>query len=383
MKTTHKMIFKNAAGMDAINQQSIDLVVTSPPYPMIGMWDDQFCSLNPDIKNALDNQKGLVAFELMHKELDKVWRRAFQLLNQGGIACINIGDATRTIDGDFMLYPNHSRIISAMIKLGFSMLPPVIWRKQTNAPNKFMGSGMMPPGAYVTYEHEYVLIFRKGGKRLFKTQAEKANRRQSAYFWEERNTWFSDIWMSLKGARQNINHKDLRKRSAAFPFELAYRLINMFSAKGDTVLDPFVGTGTTLFSAMAASRNSIGYELEADLKQIIHPDAAAIVGIANRRIENRLQDHIDFVKERNLSKGPMKYTNMHYGFQVMTRQEKELLFHELESVTPIADNTYEVGYQPLAPPKEDQYADMETIPPKVNAGIKYKGRTGKGQLKLF
>ena len=104
---------------------------------------------------------------------------------------------------------------------------------------------MYPGGAYVTLEHEYILILRKNGKRKFTTQPEKQNRRESAYFWEERNIWFSDIW-DLKGIRQDIQQKDIRTRSAAFPFELAYRLINMYSVFGDTILDPFLGTGTTI-----------------------------------------------------------------------------------------------------------------------------------------
>jgi DNA modification methylase len=104
-----------------------------------------------------------------------------------------------------------------MLKLGFTNLPNILWRKQTNAPNKFMGSGMMPPGAYVTLEHEHILIFRNGGKRQFNSQKEKTNRRQSAFFWEERNQWFSDVWMDLKGARQKIADKQAAKTQRRLP----------------------------------------------------------------------------------------------------------------------------------------------------------------------
>jgi DNA modification methylase len=122
-----------------------------------------------------------------------------------------------------------------MQKLGFSALPAILWRKQTNAPNKFMGSGMMPPGAYVTLEHEYILILRKGNKREFTSIKEKQNRRESAFFQEERNFWFSDVWMDLKGTTQNLFDNKATERSAAYPFELPYRLISMFSVKSDTV----------------------------------------------------------------------------------------------------------------------------------------------------
>ena len=187
-------------------------------------------------------------------------------------ANINIGDAVRTIGKNFQLYPNHARILTTFSKQGFTVLPEIIWRKPTNAPNKFMGSGMLPPSAYVTLEHEFILILRKGGKRIFKTEKDKINRRNSAYFWEERNTWFSDIW-DLRGVTQTMlekKSKELRSRSAAFPFELAYRLINMYSVKGDVILDPFLGTGTTTIAAMVSARNSIGFEIEKNLKTNTH-----------------------------------------------------------------------------------------------------------------
>ena len=112
-----------------------------------------------------------------------------------------------------------------------------MWRKATNAPNKFMGSGMLPCGAYVTLEHEWILIFRKGGKRVYKTAEAKESRRDSSFFWEERNVWFSDVW-EIKGVKQNINKAPSRERNASYPLEIPYRLINMYSQKGDVVLDP-------------------------------------------------------------------------------------------------------------------------------------------------
>ena len=149
----HDIIIGNAKRMDSIGSNSVQLVVTSPPYPMIEMWDEIMGSQNPEITKALKKEDGSLAFELMHQELDKVWEEVYRVLTPGGFACINIGDATRTINDEFALYPNHSRILSAFLKLGATNLPNIIWRKQTNAPNKFMGSGMLPSGAYVTLEH--------------------------------------------------------------------------------------------------------------------------------------------------------------------------------------------------------------------------------------
>jgi DNA modification methylase len=344
MKTTHRIIFTDAKDMTGVDSESVDLVVTSPPYPMIEMWDDMFVGQNPGIQDALSKNKGLAAFELMHKELDAVWGELHRILKNGGIACINIGDATRTLGGDFVLYQNHSRILAHLLKTGFSSLPVILWRKQTNAPNKFMGSGMLPPGAYVTLEHEFILILRKGRMREFKTGKEKQIRRESAFFWEERNVWFSDIWLDLKGTAQSLSDKRTRQRSAAYPFELPYRLIHMFSVKGDTVLDPFVGTGTTTMAAMAACRNSIGIEIEPSFRNAIVPQVDAVQASANAHISNRIRKHIDFCKDRFRAKGAFKHRNIHYGFPVVTSQERHLLLNQLISAAQIGEGVFEVSY---------------------------------------
>jgi DNA modification methylase len=279
-----------------------------------------------------------------HRELDKVWDEVFRVLTKGGIACINIGDATRTIKKKFSLYTNHSRILSYMQDLGFSALPAILWRKQTNAPNKFMGSGMMPPGAYVTLEHEYILILRKGNKKEFKSTTEKQNRRESSFFWEERNFWFSDVWLDLKGATQSLFDHKTRGRSAAFPFELPYRLISMFSVKGDTVLDPFLGIGTTMFAAIAAGRNSVGYEIDRSLQDVTFSKIDGILDYSNKRINQRLEKHFEFVENRFANKGKFKYENKKYLCPVMTRQELDILINKVKEIKSIDENTVEASY---------------------------------------
>ncbi len=330
--------------MRAIPSSSVHLVVTSPPYPMIEMWDDMFGRQNGNIRKALQNRDGYKAFELMHRQLDRTWKELYRILISGGFACINIGDATRTIGDEFRVYSNHTRILAALIEAGFSALPLILWRKPTNAPNKFMGSGMLPAGAYVTLEHEYILIVRTGSKREFDSAREKQTRRESALFWEERNNWFSDVWLGLIGTQQKLKKNTTRLRSGAFPFELAYRLINMYSAKGDTVVDPFLGTATTMCSAMATGRNCIGYEIEIDFRGEILSKKDDIIQISNDRIHNRIQDHLQFVQKRLEEKGELKYINRHYQFPVMTRQEVELFINPLESVKEIDEITMEVAY---------------------------------------
>jgi DNA modification methylase len=311
---------------------------------MIEMWDEIFSLQNAAIKSALDSGNGTAAFELIHEELDKVWAEVFRVLKKGGFACINIGDATRKVNGEFKLYANHSRILQRCQSLGFTALPEILWRKQTNTPNKFMGSGMLPAGAYVTLEHEYILIFRKGVKREFKTAADKLRRMQSSFFWEERNLWFSDVWADLKGTKQNNIDKNVRERSGAYPFELPYRIINMFSLREDTVLDPFLGTGTTTAAAMATCRNSLGVEVDSNFSRLFMESFQGICAFSNKLIETRIASHLKFVKERTLEKGPLGYLNKTYGFPVMTRQERELLFDELDNIQ-FKDNLMEVNYK--------------------------------------
>jgi len=331
MPTYHKVYYKKAQEMEKVEDNSIALVITSPPYPMIEMWDEIFSLQNKEIKTAFEVGDSLLAFEKIHNELDKIWKELYRILIPGGIVCINIGDATRTINKNFQLFPSHSRIINAFQKFGFQNLPEILWRKQTNAPNKFMGSGMLPPGAYVTLEHEYILIFRKGEKREFKTEALKENRRESAYFWEERNIWFSDVW-DFKGISQGLNNKEIRKRSAAYPFELAFRLINMFSLRKDIILDPFLGTGTSSLAAMVSERNSVGYEIEENFKEIIRERFLKVISFGNEYIKNRINSHISFITERINKNGPTKYTNENLNISVVTSQEKVLKINKLSSI---------------------------------------------------
>jgi modification methylase len=332
--TTHEIIIDAAQNMRQLKDSSIELVVTSPPYPMIEMWDEIMSKQNPEIKKALDSNNGLLAFELMHLELDKVWAEVERVLIPGGFVCINIGDATRTVNEGFALYPNHARIITAFQKLGLFNLPNIIWRKQTNAPNKFMGSGMLPSGAYVTLEHEWILIFRKGTKRQFKTDDEKLRRKESSFFWEERNMWFSDLW-DLKGTKQKMENAETRKRSAAYPFEIPYRLINMYSLKGDTVLDPFLGTGTTSIAAIATQRNSVGYEIDKLFLDIILDNIEQTsLDFYNGFIQNRIEQHKQFLLTRNADpkKDDIKHFNKNLNMQVMTGQESEIKLSFVESV---------------------------------------------------
>lgn len=331
-KTETLILNKNSENLPEIIDKSVDLIVTSPPYPMIEMWDDLFCKIDPTISDDLRNFRGNNAFEKMHEILNKTWKECDRVLKDNGFVCVNIGDATRTIDGNFSLYSNHTKIINFFQKMGYSVLPDILWRKQSNSPNKFMGSGMYPAGAYVTYEHEYILIFRKGTKRIFSGK-EKIKRQQSAYFWEERNVWFSDLW-DIKGTSQVIETPiTARKRNASFPFEIPYRLVNMYSVKGDMVLDPFCGFGLTNLACICSERNSIGVDIEPEICETTLENLSMSKEKLNTVIEKRLTTHKAFISSLSDEKKEKCYENTNHNFSVKTRQEKEIFIKKISNIS--------------------------------------------------
>ncbi len=270
------IILGNSQQMSELPDGSVQLIVTSPPYPMIAMWDSLFRDADPKIAQLSrqleangDEATVRQIYDTMHGYLGKVWNETYRVLCDGGIACINIGDATRSINGKFQLFPNHVRTTEICEETGFTTLPYILWKKPTNKPaykgkGAFLGSGFLPPNAYVTLDCEFILLFRKGKLRKFEPHDQQ--RYDSVFTKVQRDEWFSQIW-ALKGTRQTAS--ELERRTAAFPEEIAQRLIRMFSVKGETVLDPFLGSGTTTKAAMENSRNSVGYETDESLLPLI------------------------------------------------------------------------------------------------------------------
>lgn len=325
--TKHKIIIGDAKeNSKYIKDKSINLIITSPPYPMISMWDEIFNELNNNITKKLINDEPEIAFDLMHKEIEKIYDAFLPKLNDEAIVCINIGDATRKSKGFFAIYPNSARTINYFLSKGFHQLPSIIWNKPTNSPNKFLGSGTLPCGAYNTLEHEHILIFRKR-KRSFNTIEEKNNRNHSAFFWTERNLWCNNLW-SVLGTRQKNNNTS-RERNGAFPLEIPYRLISLWTVKNDTIIDIFGGTGTSSLAAIGLERNSIIFELKKEFKKDIEKRIFSSIDLINKKNKNRIIEYKNYLKDKN--KNP-KYINDILGIPVISKQEEKISIPEISNI---------------------------------------------------
>ena len=248
--TTHQLHLGDARDLSWIPDNSVQLVVTSPPYWTLKKYEDR------------KGQLGDVAeYEAFLDELDKVWRHCARVLVKGGRICCVVGDVCipRKRDGRHRVMPLHADIQVRARTLGLDCLTPILWHKIANGITEAQGNGAgfygkpYQPGAVVKNDIEYIIFMRKGGEYRKTTMLQKA---LSMLTKEEMQAWFCSFWDNVNGASTRKGHP------APFPVELAERLIRMFSFAGDTVLDPFIGTGSTSIAAIRAGRNSIGNEIE-------------------------------------------------------------------------------------------------------------------------
>jgi DNA modification methylase len=248
--TEHTLNLGDARRLDWLPDGSVHLVVTSPPYFNLKKYND-----HPGQLGDLND------YARFHDELDRVWAHCFRVLVPGGRLIVNVGDvcvARRANGGRHHVFPLHADISVRCREIGFDYLTPILWNKISNAVFEASGNGggflgkPYEPNGIIKNDVEYVLMFRKHGKYRSPTEDQRASSRLTK---EEQSAWFRPVWTDLTGA-------STKDHPAPFPVEFAYRLIRMFSFTGDTVLDPFGGTGTVTIAAMKADRNSVCNELD-------------------------------------------------------------------------------------------------------------------------
>jgi site-specific DNA-methyltransferase (adenine-specific) len=248
-KTTHRLRLGDARDLSWIPEQSIHLVVTSPPYWTLKKYEEN------------ERQLGEIAdYNRFLDELDKVWQECARVLSPGGRICCVIGDVCiPRREGRHRIMPLHADIMVRARKFRLDALTPILWFKIANGVTEAKGNGAgfygkpYQPGAIVKNDVEYILLLRKGGEYRSPSPMQKA---LSMLTKDEMKSWLRSAWSDIKGESTRRGHP------APFPQNLAERLIKLFSFAGDTILDPFVGTGTTNLAAVATGRNSVGSEIE-------------------------------------------------------------------------------------------------------------------------
>jgi len=248
--TAHRLHLGDARDLSWILNESVHLIVTSPPYWILKKYQPHAAQLG-----ALEDYDEFLA------ELDKCWRECERVLVPGGRVCCVVGDVCipRRKVGRHYLVPLHADIMVRARKVGLDCLTPILWFKIANGATEAEGNGAgfygkpYQPGAIVKNDFEYILFLRKGGAYRSPSTLQKALSMLSK---EEMQAWIRTAWTDIKGESTRNGHP------APFPATLAERLIRLFSFAGDTVLDPFCGTGSTLLAAVSTGRNSIGNEIE-------------------------------------------------------------------------------------------------------------------------
>lgn len=255
--TVHSLNLGDARAMDRLEPNSVHLVITSPPYWTLKEYRDS------------EGQMGHIDdYEEFLAELDRVWRHCLRALVPGGRLICVVGDvclSRRKNNGRHTVVPLHASIQEHCRKIGFDNLAPIIWHKISNATyevengSSFLGKPY-EPNSVIKNDVEFILMERKsGGYRA----PDIPTRVLSIISGENHKEWFQQIWSGITGA-------STRQHPAPYPIELAERLIRMFSFVGDTVLDPFLGTGTTTIAAARAGRNSMGFEVDEHYFDLAH-----------------------------------------------------------------------------------------------------------------
>lgn len=334
MNTKHLIINGDSRNMNELNDESIHLVITSPPY-----W--QLKDYGTDYQIGFND-----SYESYINNLNLVWKESFRVLHNGCRLCINIGDqfARSVYYGRYKVIPIRTEIIKFCEILGFDYMGAIIWQKVTTTNTTggatIMGSFPYPRNGILKLDYEFILIFKKIGTPPKITKEQKELSRLTT---EEWNTYFQGHW-NFGGTKQNSH-------IAMFPEELPKRLIKMFSFVGDTILDPFLGSGTSSLAAKNLNRNSVGYEINPEFIPNIKEKLAVD--------ENKIfEDHsYEFIKQCNVRIDFQKeIENLDYIFKDTHKLDKKIDVKKLQFGSKL-DNT--------GSKREKYYSVKEIISPEL------------------
>lgn len=274
--TKHRIIFGDSRYLNNVKDESVQLIVTSPPYWQLKDY-------------GVETQIGFnESYEEYINNLNIVWRECNRVLSEGCRMCINIGDmfARSVYYGRYKVIPIRTEIIRFCETLGMDYMGAIIWQKSTTmnttGGGAIMGSFPYPRNGILKMDYEFILIFKKPGEAPKVTKDIKECSKLTKEEWKQ---YFSSHW-KFTGARQ-------KEHMAMFPEELPKRLIKMFSFVGETVLDPFLGSGTTCLAAKNLGRNSIGYEINREYERAIREKMGCSESLAGEGFEVIFEDNIE------------------------------------------------------------------------------------------
>lgn len=349
----HKIIFGDSRKMSLINDKSIQLIITSPPYWQLKDYgSENQIGFNDSYENYINN-------------LNLVWKECYRVLDDGCRLCINIGDqfARAVYYGRYKVIPIRTEIIRFCETIGFDYMGAIIWQKNitmnTTGGGAVMGSFPYPRNGILKIDYEFILIFKKLGNNLPKVS--KIQKEQSILSKEEWNKYFASHW-NFPGTKQD-------KHIAMFPLELPTRLIKMFSFVGENVLDPFLGSGTTILSANILNRNGLGYEINKNFENIIKDklkiNANDLMSNINTNTYEFLEDHNINFNENLIN---IELSKLPYLFKDPLQLDKKIDVKSLNFGSKISDNDKNYAE------KKSQYFSVKNINSSnnltLNNGIK-------------
>lgn len=302
MMMKHKIIIGDSRGMKEIEDDSVHLMVTSPPYYGVPMWQKFLKNIGVEyigpshsqrkklpkkevIKNNKEGEK------IFHDYLDRVWKECYRVLVPGARCAINVMNIHNSTHG---IWFNTDEIRKRMFDIGFVQREEIIWLKEGQQHHSPMGSAFYPWGTLLTNLIEHIMIFQKPGKRDV-SKVPKDIKEKSKLLWRELRDWTDkNVWVMKAASATKEKHL------APYPLEVPWRIIKLYTFIGDTVLDPFLGSGTTTQAASILKRNSIGYEIDESFLDIIKKKvrmSELTIGMEPVEFEKREQDVFKVIRQ--------------------------------------------------------------------------------------